>query len=382
VDINKYKNLLFQKIKAKISKWFELQEDLLIPNDEVYQFLHSIYGTAGTLQLAGLSQIALTLMKQFEPYAGKNWGRDELRNRLDELIDLAYEYENFHEIKQDPEPVRAGNVPLIQIIDDDLSMLIVLKDTLEKRGWMVIANSHYEKGKSQYMELNPDCVIIGIHSQDEFHVLHDLQKHDQQKFVPKIMTSFRNDREMRIMAYQGNADDFIEKSIDLEEFTVRIEHWLNRKKLFDQSVALSNDRSQPSSEQGKKPLYVSIIDDDALIRTMLLRILKTMDTGHYELQLEAFSNGIQFFDSKRLELPGKHFLLLDGVMPIMDGIEVLQKVRNMNIDENLYVLMLTGRKTDSDIEKALKLGADDYLTKPFSIKELQARIQRLIKRMK
>lgn len=387
VDINKVKNLLFKKIKTQISQWFELQRDLLIPNDEVYQFLQTIYGTAGTLQLAGLSQISGTLMKQIESHARKSWGKDELRNILDELINLAYEYENFHEIKQEPDPVREENIPLIQIIDDDISMLIVLKDTFEKRGWMVIANTNPEKGKSQYVKLTPDCVIIGIQSQDKnvCQLLVDLQKHDQQKFVPKIMTSMENERETRIMAYLAGADDFIEKTIDLVEFTVRIERLLNRKKLFDQSLTISIDGSQsyiPSSNQEKPPLYVSIIDDDAIIRTMLLKILKTMDAGPYELQMEVFSNGIQFFESKRLELQGKHFLLLDGVMPIMDGIEILQKVRNLNIDENLYVLMLTGRKTDSDIEKALKLGADDYLTKPFSIKELQARIQRLIKRMK
>lgn len=380
MDINKYKNLLFQKIKTQIAKWFDLKDDLHISNDEVYQFLHSIYGTAGTLQLAGLSQIAKTLMNQIESYAGESWGKEDLRNTLDQLINLTYEYENFHVIKQDPEPVREEKVPLIQIIDDDLSMLIVLKDTLEKRGWMVIANTNLEKGKSQYIELAPDCVIIGFHSQDGFQILQDLQNHDQQKFVPKIMTSFQNDRETRIMAYRAGADDFIEKSNDLEEFIVRIGHLINRKKLFDQLSKESSPSS--SSELGKKTLYVSIIDDDALIRTMLLRILKTMDTGHYELELEAFTNGVQFFESKRLELPGKHFLLLDGVMPIMDGIEILQRVRTLNKDENLYVLMLTGRKTDTDIEKALKLGADDYLTKPFSIKELQARIQRLIKRMK
>jgi DNA-binding response OmpR family regulator len=68
-------------------------------------------------------------------------------------------------------------------------------------------------------------------------------------------------------------------------------------------------------------------------------------------------------------------------MPVMDGIEVLQKVQKIKHSHKVHVLMLTGRKGEADIEKALALGADDYVTKPFSIKELQARIQRLIKRM-
>jgi DNA-binding response OmpR family regulator len=69
-------------------------------------------------------------------------------------------------------------------------------------------------------------------------------------------------------------------------------------------------------------------------------------------------------------------------MPVMDGIEILQKVKKIENGRNNHVLMLTGRKRETDIERALKLGADDYITKPFSIKELQARIERLIKRMK
>ncbi|WHY68226.1 response regulator [Neobacillus sp. SuZ13] len=131
----------------------------------------------------------------------------------------------------------------------------------------------------------------------------------------------------------------------------------------------------------KKTLYVSVIDDDPIIRTMLIRILKVMNLNHFELDIDTFENGLQFFESKRLEANGEHFLILDGVMPVMDGIEILQKVKRIENGRNIHVLMLTGRKRETDMERALKLGADDYMTKPFSIKELQARIERLIKRM-
>ncbi|MBT2737408.1 PleD family two-component system response regulator [Bacillus sp. ISL-7] len=136
------------------------------------------------------------------------------------------------------------------------------------------------------------------------------------------------------------------------------------------------------NEITKKTLFISVIDDDAIIRTILMRILKVMDFNHYELNLEAFDNGLQFFESKRLAEKGDHFLILDGVMPVMDGIEILQKVKKIENRRNIHVLMLTGRKSETDIERALKLGADDYMTKPFSIKELQSRIERLIKGMK
>ncbi|NRD78257.1 response regulator transcription factor [Bacillus sp. BRMEA1] len=136
---------------------------------------------------------------------------------------------------------------------------------------------------------------------------------------------------------------------------------------------------QSLNGMGKKIIYVSIIDDDRIIRSMLLQILKTMDFEEFQLDMEAFADGLQFFESQRLNREGKHFLILDGVMPIMDGIEILQKVKQ---ESNATVFMLSGRKSEADIERALKLGADDYVTKPFGIKELQARIKRLITRMK
>ncbi|MEH7306571.1 response regulator [Neobacillus drentensis] len=273
------------------------------------------------------------------------------------------------------------NVPLIQIIDEDVSFLILVKEKLEEQGWMVVANTEAQKAISQYFDLSPDCVIIDqhLHSINGFRILDELQNHNKQQFVPKIITSQINEREARLTAYKLGADDFIEKPIDMEELTVRIERLLKRKKLFDQFVFL--DELTPQ-ENTKKTLYISVIDDDAIIRTMLIRILKIMDFDHYELDLEAFEDGLQFFESKRLEKIGEHFLILDGVMPIMDGIEILQKVKKIEKRRNIHVLMLTGRKSETDIERALKLGADDYVTKPFSIKELQARIERLIKRMK
>ncbi|MEH7501800.1 response regulator [Neobacillus drentensis] len=381
MDLNKYKNLLFQKIKSQISLWFESKDLYYIENLEVYRFLHSIHGSSGTIQLGGLHQLSGRLMNLIEETNQKKWEREELSTFLDDLISLTYEYEDFDEIEKNKELRQGENVPLIQIIDDDVSMLILLKDTLEEQGWMVVANTEPKKAMSQYFDLNPDCVIIDIHLQgiNGFQVLDDLQNHNNQQFVPKIITSQLNDRKTRITAYKLGADDFIEKPIDLEELTVRIERLLKRKKLYDQAVLL-NERSP--LEITKKTLFVSVIDDDAIIRTILVRILKIMDFDHYELDFEAFEDGLQFFESKRLDKSGEHFLILDGVMPVMDGIEILQKVKKVEKERNIHVLMLTGRKSESDIERALKLGADDYVTKPFSIKELQARIERLIKRMK
>ena len=70
-------------------------------------------------------------------------------------------------------------------------------------------------------------------------------------------------------------------------------------------------------------------------------------------------------------------IILDVMMPDMDGFQVLQKIREKN---NVPVLMLTAKSDEEDKVSGLRLGADDYLTKPFGINELMARINSLIRR--
>ncbi|USK42074.1 GGDEF domain-containing protein [Cytobacillus oceanisediminis] len=117
----------------------------------------------------------------------KEWDKESLRNYLFDLIEMSYEYEHFQTVKQQ-NPIRAENAPLIKLIDDDISMLILLKDALEGKSWMVI-----------------------------------------------VMISVKAFRETRITSYKMGADDFISKPIDLEEFLIKIERHLENKKLFDQS---------------------------------------------------------------------------------------------------------------------------------------------------
>jgi len=73
-------------------------------------------------------------------------------------------------------------------------------------------------------------------------------------------------------------------------------------------------------------------------------------------------------------------IVLDILLPKMDGREVLKKIRSMEIQTP--VIFLTAKDSESDIIKGLNLGADDYLTKPFSFNELLARIHALLRRGK
>ena len=72
-------------------------------------------------------------------------------------------------------------------------------------------------------------------------------------------------------------------------------------------------------------------------------------------------------------------LLLDVMLPLVNGYELLQQARRMPAREGVPIIMLTAKSQEGDIVRALDLGANDHLVKPFQPNELKARIRRLVK---
>ena len=117
-----------------------------------------------------------------------------------------------------------------------------------------------------------------------------------------------------------------------------------------------------------KRIYVA--DDELHIRTLIQTFLA--NEGY---EVETFEDGNSLFEAFHASCPD--LIILDVMMPDLDGFQVLQKIRETS---NVPVLMLTARSEEEDKVSGLRLGADDYLTKPFSINELMARVNSLIRR--
>ena len=120
------------------------------------------------------------------------------------------------------------------------------------------------------------------------------------------------------------------------------------------------------------PLKIIIVEDDASIRTMLEYYFKSM--GH---QVRAYESGEELFAH---EVRGD-IALLDVMLPGMDGLEIVRRLRQDPMTAKLPIIMLTARQTEMDKVTALDAGADDYITKPFGVMELQARINAVLRRM-
>lgn len=110
---------------------------------------------------------------------------------------------------------------------------------------------------------------------------------------------------------------------------------------------------------------ILVVEDDRPIRNLILTTLKTHDYRYLSAK-----NGA----SAILEASSHHpdIVLLDLGLPDMEGIEVIKNIRSWS---NLPIIVISARSEDTDKIEALDAGADDYITKPFSVEELLARIR-------
>jgi two-component system alkaline phosphatase synthesis response regulator PhoP len=121
----------------------------------------------------------------------------------------------------------------------------------------------------------------------------------------------------------------------------------------------------------KAPLKVMLIDDDETILDTLQFNLK-----RHGFETYAFKNGkhaLAEFDERNPSL-----VIIDWMLPDLVGPEICKLIRARTTD--VPILMLTGRARPDDVAEGLSSGADDYLSKPFSVVELMARIQALLRR--
>ena len=115
------------------------------------------------------------------------------------------------------------------------------------------------------------------------------------------------------------------------------------------------------------------IDDEQHIRELLEYNLTK--AGYKVLGAETGEKGLELLKKAQVDLA-----LLDCMLPGIDGVEVLRRIRADSMLASLPIIMLTAKGDEIDKVLGLEMGADDYLSKPFGIRELEARVKALLRR--
>ncbi len=118
---------------------------------------------------------------------------------------------------------------------------------------------------------------------------------------------------------------------------------------------------------------IYIVEDDANICEIEAIALK--NCGH---TVETFENGRSFYDKLSVNRPD--LIILDIMLPDEDGLEILRKIRSKPDTRRIPVILISAKSTELDRVRGLEIGADDYITKPFGVMELIARVKALLRR--
>jgi DNA-binding response OmpR family regulator len=115
---------------------------------------------------------------------------------------------------------------------------------------------------------------------------------------------------------------------------------------------------------------ILLVDDEDSIQTLLTFPLER--DGYHVLQARDGEEALQRFEEEAVDL-----VILDVMLPKLDGLEVCKRLRSQS---DVPIIMLTARGEELDKVLGLELGADDYITKPFSIREFRSRVRALLRR--
>jgi len=122
-------------------------------------------------------------------------------------------------------------------------------------------------------------------------------------------------------------------------------------------------------------MLIYVVEDDTSILKLIEYSLKSKG---YDVR--CFENGNDFFSE--LDVKEPDIVLLDIMLPDIDGIEILNRLKENPSTKNIWVMMITAKTTEYDIISALDKGADDYIKKPFSVMELLSRVGAIARRAK
>jgi signal transduction histidine kinase/DNA-binding response OmpR family regulator len=239
---------------------------------------------------------------------------------------------------------------LVEVVEDDANIASIVKMLLEEEGFSVILAPTGKDALMIAREHRPDMITLDIYLPDinGFDLLAKLQADERTRDIPVIVLSIMVDKEK---GFRLGALDYLEKPID----TAKLRDAVNRLSRVIDGIA--------------GPMRIMVVDDDL---DTLEFFRDCLSTEGYEIITHA--GGKEAASVARREKPG--LILLDLVMPDVDGLEVLQQLKADEETRNIPVLILTGKGKVEDRERSILLGAEQFISKPAELRDIVDQVKR------
>jgi PAS domain S-box-containing protein len=257
-----------------------------------------------------------------------------------------------------------GKRPGILIVDDVPENLHSLMSSLRNDYAITAATSGERALELARREPRPDLILLDIRmpGMDGYAVLDQLKASPETSDIPVIFVSALSEAADEARGIILGAADYITKPINPELLRLRV-----RNQLELRHYQRSRSELVPNGHASAKPTLL-LVDDVPDSLHILMEALKD------EYQIQVANSG-----AKALEMLAKgrcpDLILLDILMPEMDGYEVCQRIKAMPTCGQVPVIFVTVMDYTEDKLKGFAVGAADYVTKPFDIDEVRARVQ-------
>lgn len=269
-------------------------------------------------------------------------------------------------------------MPNILIIEDNHMHYELAAELLIQKGYNVLEAENATEGIKLAQKNLPDLILMDMDlpEKDGYCATTELKNNSSTKHIPIIaLTALVMNHQVE-KAFSSGCSGFISKPIEVATFANTVSEYMpeelrdnSHKSIKIDYEDITNYQITPNKEQKPKVLIV----DDNPINVELLR-------GAIE----------QIGASVKVEYSGKSALntlkdypvdliLLDIMMPEMNGYEVLEEIKNIPYCKNTPVVFISALNETKDIVKGLDLGSYGYITKPYNIDEVKARVQSVIR---
>jgi CheY-like chemotaxis protein/signal transduction histidine kinase len=251
----------------------------------------------------------------------------------------------------------------ILIVDDDVPTLNLVKGAVEQAGFNAIAESHSSRVMDLIDAVNLDIAIIDLDMPElnGFDLIKLIKSKPKFSKLPIIIYTGKENYQEDLKKIDGLFADLLEKSsTNIEELSETINQMINR---FDEPPTVEEIATQ---KEGVKILLVEDYKHSQIIVTRLLK------KNNFE-SIVVVENGAEAVEAVKQQ----HFdlILMDMQMPVMNGFEATEKIRQMADYKDTPIIALTAFAMKGDREKCLEAGATDYIPKPIDSQEFIEKIK-------
>jgi len=225
-------------------------------------------------------------------------------------------------------------------------------------------------------KIEPDLIILDINmpDMDGFEAITKLKENDRTSKIPVIFISSRDDRESVCKGLSLGAADYFIKPFDTAKLLESIDKNINpgKENASNNKTAADEDEAKNENVNEVRPNILIIDDSTSMLRTIHF----SLDNKYNVTLLSRSEVVVEYLQHNDADL-----ILLDLLMPVLNGFELIPKIKALPKFAIVPIIIISTEAQPEIKNNAMRLGVNDYITKPFTAEELNEKVEKYLKMM-